>query len=403
MPRRALLSFVVIGAVLTTLVPPAQALSVTWRERIGTAQVDAAIAPDGSIYTAGQERRSITAAATLTKSDASGQVLWQRHWLPNTDASTVPVSVTVANDGTIYLLGIARGQCEGEGWFVRAYRPGGSLRWRYVTPGWQCSIAEAATGIAVHGDRVVVSGISFGCCGDPFHDGWLQSFDRMLHPKWRADVEPPTTPSNWFDTATGVVFGASGNIYVSGWAATRGNITESSPTPGTPIIEKFTAAGHRVWSVRADVKVPSMFLPVAIDSKGKRVDVAGGVFGFGVAWGMAPTTGWVASYSTSGDLRWQHRFGGERRTGVLPTGIAMGARDRVWVESTMRDPDDRGTDVLVRTYRAKGSLIDVLRIDSKKRRIMSGDITNYGVGAVATGWLGNEFQFHGGRVWRLGP
>jgi hypothetical protein len=81
----------------------------------------------------------------------------------------------------------------------------------------------------------------------------------------------------------------------------------------------------------------------------------------------------------------------------------MGARDRVWVESTMRDPDDRGTDVLVRTYRAKGSLIDVLRIDSKKRRIMSGDITNYGVGAVATGWLGNEFQFHGGRVWRLGP
>jgi hypothetical protein len=401
--RRSALSFILVSAVVAMSVPPAEALSIRWQTREGRVQTAAAIAPDGSIYTAGQERRSITAAATLTKWDAAGHMLWQRHWLPNADASTHPVAVTVENDGTVYLLGLARGSCEGQGWFIRAYTPAGVLRWKYLTPGWSaCTLAESATDIAVRGHQVVVSGYSFGCCSDVFHDGWVQAFDRTLRPIWRTDVEPPSpTPSSWFDTATGVAYGVKGNVFVSGWGATSGAIAEGTPTPGTPVLEKLAWSGKRIWSVRAAVPVPSMFLPVSVDVLGDRVALAGSIHGKGVTWGTDPSTGWLASYTTTGVQRWQRRFGGGRDAAVMATGVALGEHGRVWVESTIRDPGDRGTDALVRSYGAKGAVIGKLRIDPNARYLASGGPATIGAGAVATGWRGTAFRFDGGRVWRV--
>jgi hypothetical protein len=277
------------------------------------------------------------------------------------------------------------------------------LRWKYVTPGWSgCTVAEAATGIDVRGHQVVVSGYSFGCCGDVFHDGWVQAFDRTLRPAWRADVEPPApTPASWLDTATGVNYGDGGKIYVSGWAATSGAIAEGTPTPGTPIIEKLSWTGKPVWSVRADVPMPSMFVPVSVDVKGKRVAVAAGIHGKGVAWGTNPTTGWVASYAISGMQRWQRRFGGGRDAAAMPTGVAIDPHGHVWVASTVRDPGDRGTDVLIRTYRANGAVLDKARIDPSTRYLASGDLAKVAAGSVATGWVGDAYRFEGGRVWRM--
>lgn len=400
--RRSVLSLILVGAVVAMCMPPAGALSIRWQARPGQAQKGAAIAPDGSIYTAGQERRSITAAATLTKWDATGHMLWQRHWLPDVQASTHPVAVTVENDGTVYLLGIARGLCEGQGWFIRAYTPAGVLRWKYVTPGWSsCSLAESATDIAVRGHQVVVSGYTFGCCGDETHDGWVQAFDRTLRPIWRTNVEPPApTPSSWFDTATGIAYGSRGNVFVSGWAATR-FIGAGTPQPGSPILEKLSWTGKPMWSVRADAPVPSAALPVSVDVLGDRVALAGSVNGKGAAWGSDPSAGWMASYTTDGMQRWQRRFGGGHDTGVMATGVAIGEHGRVWVEGTIRDPSDRGTDVVLRTYGAKGGFLQKLRIDQHVRYLASAGLTTVGSGAVATGWVGSAFQFEGGRVWRV--
>ena len=309
----------------------------------------------------------------------------------------------IAANGTIYMLGIARGQCEGEGWFVRAFAPGGELRWKYVTPGWAtCGLAEAASDIDVQGDLVVVSGTSFGCCSDMFHDGWVQSFSASLQRRWRADVEPPApTPHNWFDTATGVSIGDGGGIYASGWAATRGGITETTPTPGTPILEKLTSNGGRVWSRRASVSMPTMFLPVSVAARGDGVVIAAGIKGKGAGWGQSPTTGWVASYSTAGSLGWQRSFGGGTETAAEPTGVAISFTGLLWVIGTQRDATDHGTDVFVRTYAPHGNLVDKLRIDAAKRLLTSGGIDDRGTGAVATGWLGDQYRTHGGRVWRL--
>jgi hypothetical protein len=400
--RRWILSLLVAGALVIGLIPAAGAVSVHWTAKGGRAFTDVVRGPDGSLYVAGIDRSSITAAATLRKFTPSGELRWTRHWVPSPQDSANGLGVAVGDGGTVYLMGVVRGTCEGQGWFVRAYAPGGDLRWKYVTPGWQCSIAEFPTGIDVRRDLVVVSGFSHGCCADPFHDGWVTAFSRDLTRRWRTNVEPPApTPSGWFDTATDVAISSSGSVFASGWAATAAILNETSPTPGTPILVKLTGHGARVWSRRATVVMPTMFLPVVLGLGGKRAVIAAGIEGKDVTWGSSPTTGWVASYSLAGDAKWHDRFGGGRDEAAAPTGVAIGGRGRVWVLGTRRDRSDRGTDAFVRWYNSNGSLYRKRRIDRADRYLRTGGIEAVGFGAAAAGWVGTQYRFKGGRLWRL--
>ena len=400
--RRSLVCLLIVGTVVLGVVPAAGAISVRWTGKGGRAFTDVARGPDGSLYVAGIDRRSITAAASLRKFEPNGDLRWKREWVPSTHDSANGLGVAVGGDGTVYLLGVVRAQCEGQGWFIRAYKPDGTLRWKYVTPGWQCAIAEFPTDIDVRKDLVVVSGFTHGCCGDQFHDGWVTAFSRKLDRRWRANVEPPApTPSGWFDTAWGVGISGSGDVFASGWAATSKILNETSPTPGTPIVVKVGPQGTRLWSKRAPVSMPTMFLPVPLGVSGRRVVVAAGVEGKDVSWGSSPTTGWVASYAAGGALRWSHRFAGGREEASAPTGVSVDGRGRSWILGTRRDASDRGTDALVRWYNPNGSLRDKLRIDRNDRFLRTGGVAALGTGAAATGWVGDQYRFKGGRLWRL--
>jgi len=399
--RRSLLLLIAVGLIALVATPAAGAIPVHWTAKGGRAFTDVVRGPDGSLYVAGIDRSSITAAASLRKYSASGRLRWARTWVPSPQASANGLGVAVSGDGTVYLLGVVRGTCEGQGWFVRAYKPGGDLRWKYVTPGWQCSLAEFPTDIAVRGSLVVVSGFSHGCCGDQSHDGWITAFKPTLVKRFRANTEPPSAPLGWFDTAWGVGVSSAGAIFVSGWAATASIPRETSPTPGTPFLEKLDPHGHKIWSNRADVSMPTMYLPVVLGLSGNRAVIAAGVGGKDVAWGFAPTTGWAASYTLTGRLRWKNRFGGGKNEAAAATGVGINGDGRVWVLSTRRDAGDRGTDGLVRLYSAKGKLQTKRRIDPSDRYIRTGGIAAFNTGAAAAGWIGTQYQYKGGRLWRL--
>jgi hypothetical protein len=205
----------------------------------------------------------------------------------------------------------------------------------------------------------------------------------------------------WFDTAWGVAITPGTAIFVSGWAATAAIPREMSPSPGTPFLEKLTLHGHKIWSQRADASMPTMYLPVPLALSANRVVIAAGVGGKDVAWGFAPTTGWVASYSLKGDLKWRNRFGGGKDESAAPTGVGIDGDGRVWLLSTRRDAGDRGTDGLVRLYSPKGSLHDKRRIDPSDKFVRTGGIAAFNTGAAATGWIGTQYQYKGGRLWRL--
>jgi hypothetical protein len=230
----------------------------------------------------------------------------------------------------------------------------------------------------------------------------VTAFSHDLHRRWRANVEPPApTPAGWFDTAWDVEISQGGNVFASGWAATAAIANETSPTPGTPILVKIGAHGKRLWSKRGNALMPTMFLPVALGIGGRRAVIAAGVGGKDVSWGSSPTTGWVASFTNNGAGRWSRRFGGGKNEAAAPTGVSVDPGGRIWVLGTRRDASDRGTDGFVREYAGNGSLKHKLRIDRTDRYLRTGDVEALGTGAAATGWVGDQYRFQGGRLWRL--
>jgi hypothetical protein len=69
---------------------------------------------------------------------------------------------------------------------------------------------------------------------------------------------------------------------------------------------------------------------------------------------------------------------------------------------TRRDAGDRGTDGLVRLYSARGKLHDKRRIDPSDRYLRTGGLAAFNTGAAAAGWIGTQYQYKGGRLWRFG-
>jgi hypothetical protein len=86
---------------------------------------------------------------------------------------------------------------------------------------------------------------------------------------------------------------------------------------------------------------------------------------------------------------------------AAPSGVGIDGDGRVWLLSTRRDAHDHGTDGLVRLYSPKGKLRDKRRIDPSERYVRTGGIEAFNTGAAATGWIGTQYQYKGGLLWRL--
>ncbi len=403
-PIRRSLPAVVLAAVLVAgIAPSTAAISVKWHAKQGRSITDTASRPDGSIYASGFQRHKISTAATLQRFAPDGTRQWQQLWLPNPEAATRGVSVAVGDDGTVYLLGIVQGECEGGGWFVRAYRPNGHLRWKYVTPGWACSINELPEEIAVRGNLVVVAGSEIGCCDDPAHDGFIRGFSRTLRPQWRADVEPPSTPTGYFDTATGVAIG-SGGVFVAGWAGTTAatGAHPGSPMPGSPIIERFTTGGHRVWSRRVGMPLSNPSLTQSVAVGPNSLVISSPIRGMDVAWGSSPTAAFLGSYSLAGAPRWWRWWGGTPTSAIAPTGIDINPAGKIWVATTRRNIHNHGTSAEIRLYSAGGTMLQGRLLPVTERYVNTGGIVSAPAGAAVAGWVGkNSYLPVSGHLWRL--
>jgi hypothetical protein len=400
--RRAL-AVMLCSAILLLPTTASAAIHPSWHLKDGIRLMAVATAPDGSVYIVGDRRSSITAKAFVTKLSDDGTKLWTRSWLPNVDASTNAMAVDVMPNGNVAWTGNVQQQCEGNGWFVQINRPNGTLVRRYVTPGWQCSIAENVTDIAAGADRIVVTGFVHGCCGDPKQNGWVEALDTTAHPTWRTNVEPPSTPRRWFDRATGVSMGALGNMYVSGWGATKA-IGETTRSAGTMVLWKLTSGGGVLWAHRVSgVPMPSMDSPVSVSVRGDAVMVAAGVRGFGVRWhlGEAPTDGWLGRFTTGGSLVWSRTFDADSPHAAEPTGVAIDASGATWVVGSRRTVKNKGLDVLVRRYASGGGLLGGSSLNAATRFMHgTGVAARLGGGAFVTGWNGEESARHG-HLWRF--
>jgi len=404
-PMRRVVSILSVAALLMILAPPGRAdPQVVWHETLGGGLHAVARGSDGSIYVAGERAAGspYRGPMLISKLTPGGDVVWSRTWRPKPNRpnafSTGAVAIDVAETGVAYVTGyVQRWNCEGGGWFVRAYGPAGRLLHAFgARRSWLCREApERTSDVAVRHGTVVVTGYEYGCCGfSNFRDGWVRAFDARLHPLWEAPFEPAApTPVAWVDAAQSVAIGALGNIVVSGWAATEPIVTEGTNPVGTLILEKIAADGTVLWVRRPGLGM-GRFGECAIAARNGRVMVTATVFGGGA---------WLGRFGVNGDLVWSRSWGADPGRRVRPSAVAISASGVTWVAGTKRDPRDGGRDIFLRRFGRSGDLLSTMALQDGARWLASGGLATFGRGVLVTGSTTDRegFEFQGGHLWRI--
>jgi hypothetical protein len=399
-------STLVTVAALVLVAPPANAaLEVGWRQNVAGSVNDMATGPGGAIYAVGQGPADSqpwrTAFGTVSRLTAMGDVVWTRRWTPRMKPRrflTDPVSVAVSQTtGVVYVAGnVQRSNCEGGGWFIRAYGPQGRFLWMTGTPrAWHCRPPgpQVLADVAVRGDLVVASVAGTGCCGTSAREeGRIRAYTPHLRLRWTSQFEPPPPAQRqWFDLADSLAIATDGTVYAAGWAATEFSDGETTPA-GAMLVAKYSHAGDRLWSRRPGVRLRST-LSMSMELLSNHMVI-----------GAEPNAGgiWLGALRLNTSKIWHRSWGSEAAIKAAMGGVAVDADGRIWVAGTRRDPEG-GSNVYVRRYSGLGVLVSTLTIDDAPRRQRGNAVDTLG----RTGFVGgfsyrsSDYTLLHGHVWRV--
>ena len=406
MLRRAMTVVAAITLVFVAAPSAQAAFAPAWRTDLGAAANDVAVGPGGAIYAVGYAPPGSPSfsqgRAIVSRLTPAGDVVWTRTWKPHPERPkafmATAVAVAVGDNGVVYVVGnVQRFNCEGGGWFVRAYSPHGKLL-HAAGPesAWFCNPPgpQIVRDVAVHGDTVVVAAARTGCCGTAaLLDGYLRAFSTKLHPRWSTNFEPPgPTPRRWYDVADSLGITGNGAIYAAGWSATKHSNGESTP-PGSLTIELVGHGGNAKWSHRPGVPM-GYDGAVSMALGNSRLLVGADMRGGGV---------WAGRLSAIGTPVWHRTWGGDKSIRARLGGVAADSLGRLWLSGSRVDGSDHGRNVFVRRYGATGALHGSLTIDLAPRWVEGTAVSTLGTTGFATGraFSPAHSTFLRGHVWRI--
>jgi hypothetical protein len=292
---------------------------------------------------------------------------------------------------------VRRFNCEGGGWFVRAYSPHGKvLHTAGIESAWYCNPPgpQIVRDVAVRGDTVVVAAARTGCCGtSALLDGYVRAFSTKLHPRWSTNFEPPApTPRRWFDVADSLSIRENGAIYAAGWAATQHSNGETTP-PGSLMLESFGHGGNTKWSRRPGV-------PMGYDGA---VSMAPGNAQLDLGVDMRGGGIWAGRVSLTGSPVWHRTWGSDPSIRARLGGVATDPFGRLWLVGSRVDGSDHGRNVFARRYRPSGALFGSLTIDLATRWVDGTSVATLGTTGFATGraFSPAHSTYLRGHVWRI--
>ncbi len=317
--------------------PPAQAAPApapAWHRQAGFQANAVAVDKDRNVYVVGSLKPGPRWTLMLRKYALDGSLIWARNWRPAKAGYVNGRDVALAPDGGVYVVGdVAIPGSEGSGWFIARYAPDGRRRWVHDEPGWESGkLADSYGSVAVAGDRLIVAGNRFGCCGNPFNHGYLRSYTTGGKPVWRIPFDAPAIDPKFYDGATGVAGGTSGMFFVTGWAATALQMGETDFVDQDVVIQAVTSGGHVAWTrVLGDHGTRDVDRGTAIAVRGDRLAVTGDV----------DQRGFVRSHA------WLGAFTLGRESPVVPG---------VGCDQARQPVDNRGCLVRARRGRVRGGL-----------------------------------------------
>ncbi len=412
MARRMVLTAATTLVVAIGVVPaaPAGALSTAWRRDVGREVRAVVVDHDGNSFVTGYVRSGARRLQTLVvaKYAADGTRRWYDIWRPHADTQAVGNDIAIGRDGRVFVAGTLLGTNDNgpSGWFVRAYGPGGDVRWHRDQQGWRGqSRRSAALGIDTGGDLVAVAVTAEG--GSGFHEGTIRAYGGDGSLRWTDDFE--VSGYGTYDRATDVAVGGRGAVFAVGEIDQR-RITADRPVVDQEIVVQRLESGNGnvQWIlVMKDADVRDADIATGVAVRNDVLAVVGRIDG-------GPVTGpqgqrghaWTARIGTaSGSLAWQRAWGQANRKAGEPDDVAIGPGGTIRTAGTVRGGGG-GVDAFLRSYGPDGSRAGWMRLRSG--RFLHGT----GVAAAASGgrvwftaWRGtrDDDRPDGGHLWELRP
>lgn len=241
-----------------------RARAFTWKGPRGSdAALALAIAPDGSVYTAGYSGGPTKADVRLVKWSSLGKVLWTSRIDGPAHGNDGAVDVVVDGLGCVTVCGYAA-TSSGQRWLVAGYSKSGALRWsrrRSERPGVQ----STAKALCVDGGgSVYVTGTRWS--GSSEADALTVKYSRSGDVVWTRAAASDEGQRSAADCITRC---PAGGVYVGG------DISRSA-TGRDPLLIRYTKAGaSTVFSNGADLEGSGRLRSLAVASDGSVI--AGGI------------------------------------------------------------------------------------------------------------------------------
>lgn len=385
-------------ALVATVVPAhaAEPPTVDWFAVAGARVEDVALDGAGGAAIVGMHKEFGTErSGVIQRYGPNGELLWGDEWTPKL-GFVYGLGVAVAPNGTVVAVGGI--ECEGyeaTGAFVRAYTPGGTLKWSVVTKGGWCRDAvqrEKATGVAVGHGLVVVVGYAFACCGLAEDDGWIRAYDLDGTLTWRRNFEVPGIAKGHNDTLEGIATTPDGFV-VTGSVATDPGHDTATPYDTEIVLQSLDVSGAVLWStVLRDHGIKDWDQGTDVAVRGGRI-IAVGKEDRG--WSRpSPERGWIARFTADGDLGWMHRWDAD----TAANGVSIGPDGTVWVVGEEPKTPAGGSAIRIRAYDPEGTRLWSLRRNPDGRWASATAVAADDLGAFVAGSSG--WVRDGGRLWR---
>ena len=309
--------------------------SLLWTTQIGTGSYDdsrsVAVDASGNVYISGTTEGDLGGPNAggydvfLSKFDSSGNQLWTTQI--GTSRRDRSYSVAVDASGNVYISGDTGGDLGGPNAgesdaFLSKFDSDGNEVWRRQigtgSTDWSTSVAVDASG------NVYISGVTEGDLGGPnagFTDAFLSKFDSDGNEVWTRQIGTGSV-----DVSTSVAVDASGNVYISGFAA--GDLGGPNAGDQDAFLSKFDSDGDLLWTRQIGTSVEDCSFSVAVDASGN-VYISGGTPGDLDGPNAGGLDAFLSKFDSSGDLLWTAQVG--TRDLDVSTSVAVDASGNVYI------------------------------------------------------------------------
>ncbi len=369
-------------------------------------------------------------AASVTNPNLKGSVTvevkpWTASRLTGTNASDTVTSSATDASGNVYVAGFTAGALQGSNQgqldaFVAKFDVSGTPVW---TQQLGSSKDDLAYGVAVDGSgNVYVAGTTSGTLPTASNagndDAFVAKFDSSGARQWISQFGS-SNPGGGFENAFGVAVSPDGSVFVAG--DTDGSFSGAT-NPDVGNTDAFVAkidpsTGARAWTKQLGVIGNDTAYGVTVDGSGN-VDIGGATEGTlpGSNTSSGLTDGFVAQYSSSGNLAWVRQLGSSNSDEIK--GIAVDASGNIFVagqtDGNLAGPSAGLTDAFIAKYATNGTqtwlqqfgsgvddAASGIAVDASGDAYISGhtDDDLFGVSAGKTDAFLTKFDSSGASLW----